>query len=228
MQFDLNDKEYFDAMNLYLTGDYKKARASFERLVEKYPKSTALLLYLGDMCYSMGELEHALVIYKRATDANPAFGLGYYKSGVCAYRAGRLLIALENFQKVIDLREQGQSHAMANYFIGLINYFLGNDKESLSHFESLRKESPESKIANYYLAQLKMRSNDLDNVMALLGELVEKSPEFAEVYYLLGQAAYKKHDIRQAINYLQKALQLNPDDSRCKNLLLLLTDTSWP
>jgi tetratricopeptide (TPR) repeat protein len=112
---------------------------------------------------------------------------------------------------------------MATYFIGLINFFLGNSKESIQSFEQMKKKSGESNISNYFLAQLKLSNNEFKESISLLEELLDITPNFAELYYLLGNAYYKLHDNFKAIQYFNKALELNPQDNRSKEMLELFS-----
>jgi tetratricopeptide (TPR) repeat protein len=213
-------------LQLYLAGDWTSARRAFEDLRIRYEESAVLYLHLGDVEYSLGALDKAAELYQKAIDIQPDFGLAYYRAGVCLHRAGRLEQALACFEKVVAMKNQ--SHAMAAYFVGLINLFLGRDEAAMRGFSHLRRESRESKIANYYLAQLKIKANDFEEALDLLRELVEQTPQFAEVHYLLGVVNYRLHRITEAIQCFKKALELDPQDERSRSRLMQLTDVQWP
>ena len=220
MQFDQSDPDYLNGMKNYLSGEWIQAEKIFKELKDKYPESTFIHMLLGNIYYSLGRLNDALISYQKGIKINPNSGIIYYKMGVCAYRAGRIEDALKYFKKVKEKEEN--SHAMAIYFIALINYFLGNHSESMMYFEKLKKASKESRIANYYLAQIKLNNNEVREAISLLEELIEVTPNFAEIYYLLGNAYYKIHDNIKAIKCIKKALELNPGDKRSKTMLELL------
>ena len=221
-----NDPAYIESMRLFLLGKWKEAEEAFLDLEKTYPTSTFVKLILGNIHYSLGSLETSVDYYQKAVELDPEFGNAYYKLGVCYYRMGKLLKALEAFNKVVDLKNQ--SHAMASYFIGLINVFIGHDKPSLEGFEALRKVSPESKIANFYLAQLKIKQKNHTEAIELLEELTEVTPNFAEVHYMLGTAKFGLGKNTEAIQSFRKALELNPEDNRSRSKLTLLTDVQWP
>lgn len=226
MNLDFTDKDFLEAMTLYLSGQWREAKEKLTKLCEEYPESTFIRLLLGNTNYSLGKLTEALENYLQSVKINPEFSIAYYKAGVCAYRSGKLKEALSYFDKVIQLN--GQSHAMASYFKGIINFFLGDDKNALDGFAELKDASKESYIANYYMAQLKIKNHDFDEAVQILEELIEVAPDFAEVYFLLGTAYYKLHKNMKAIKCFRKAQELNPTDKRSRNFLELLTDTSWP
>ncbi|MEX2444428.1 MAG: tetratricopeptide repeat protein [Alkalispirochaeta sp.] len=220
------DEHYIDAMGKYLSGQWAEADAAFKALDEKYQGESFIKLLRGNIAYSRGELEDAVDRYNEAIEARPKFGNAYYKLGVCLYRMGRLKQALEAFQSVVNMGSQ--SHAMAQYFVGLIHLFLGEDHAAAQAFDGFHTASPESRIANFYLAQLKIKHKEFDEALQLLGDLVDETPDFAEVHYMLGTVHYGLHNNTEAIKCFQRALDLNPEDERSKTKLTLLTDVQWP
>ncbi len=226
MQLNPSDPEYIEAMNFYLTGDWKSSEAAFTKLASRFPDTPFLFLLRGNTYYSMGRLDRSVEMYEQAIKLKPDFGSAFYKLGVCLYRLGKLQRALDSFRTVVE--QGGQSHAMALYFIGLINVLLGKDDDAVGAFADFRKVSPESHIANFYLAQLRKKRHEFDKALTLLNELAEETPRFAEVHYMLGMTHYGLHNNTDAIKSFRRALDLNPNDQRCKTKLTLLTDIPWP
>lgn len=221
-----SDPNYQEAMRLYLSGEWAEAEKAFLALSKSYPDSSFAHLILGNIYYSLGKLDTSVEEYEKAIEIHPEFGVALYKLGVCQYRMGKLSEALESFQRVID--SGSQSHAMAAYFIGLINFFLGNDESAAVAFERFRDLSPESMIANYYLAQLRIKRKEYDKARELLQELAAETPNFAEVHYMMGVTNFGLHDTTGAMVSLRKALEINPDDDRARSKLTLISDVQWP
>lgn len=222
MSLDLSNNDYSVAIEHYLNGKWNEAKSAFEALLKRYPTDHFLPLLIGNTMYSLGRLDESIDYYNDAIKLKPDFGNAYYKLGVCYYRCGRLEEGLAAFTKVLELRDQ--SHAMASYFIGLINHLLGADEAALEGFTNLRKVSPSSLIANFYLAQLKMKERKYEEALQLLRELSEVTPNLAEVHYLLGTAQFRLHNNTEAIKSYRKTLELNPEDSRARSVLELLID----
>jgi tetratricopeptide (TPR) repeat protein len=220
-----SDPQYIDAMTLYMSGKWKEAEVAFTKLHQEYPENTFLVLNLAQIYYSLGRLDDAIELNLQALEMNPNLGIAYYRLGVCYFRAGRLVRALDAFNKVVE--SSSQSHAMARYFVGLINFFLGNDENSEKAFAEFRGISKESMIANFFLAQLKLKHNSHQEALDLLTELVQETPKFSEVHYMMGQAYYGLHDNQDAIKCFQKVLEINPKDKRAKTKLTLMTDIDW-
>jgi tetratricopeptide (TPR) repeat protein len=115
---------------------------------------------------------------------------------------------------------------MSNYWIGLINNFLGNDDEALEAFTVLHRESRESQLANFFLAQLLMKRNEHKKALGLLQELLTLTPDFAEVHFLIGQAYAGLYQNIEAIQSFRKTLELNPADKRAQLILEQYTGDS--
>lgn len=226
MQLDLSQPEVSDAMQHYLNGDWTNASASVQKLMEANPDNHYYPLILGNIMYSMGELDRSAELYEKAIEIKPDLGIAYYKLGVCYYRSGKLEQGLDAFQKILELKDQ--SHAMASYFVGLINHLLGNDAAAEKGFSILHEKSPESLIANYYLAQLKLKENKYREALDLLEDLVKVAPSLAEVHYLIGTAKLRLHENFEAIKCFRRTLELNPNDSRAKSALELLLNVQEP
>ncbi|MDF1569051.1 MAG: tetratricopeptide repeat protein [Spirochaetaceae bacterium] len=226
MKLKHDDPEYISAMRLLILGDWDKAEEAFLKSAETYRESAFIQLALGNIAYSRGKLDVSAEYYDSAIELKPDFSTAYYKKGVCLYRMGLLEHSLETFKKILTF--PNQSHAMASYFIGLINNFLGRDNEAVEAFAELRQTSPESKIANFYMAQLLYKQHNFDEAVELLSELLDVAPQFAEVQFQMGKTLLAKHKDFEAIKYYKNAPELNPSDSHAKSALELLTDVQWP
>ncbi len=215
-----------EAMRNYLLGSWEEARAGFEALLKEDPENYFYYFILGEILYAMGKLSDAADRYTRAVELKGDFGVAYYKLGVCDYRMGRLEKSLKSFSTLLGMKDQ--SHAMASYFYGIINLFLGNDEDAEKGFKILRSESNESHISNFYLALLKMKHQRHEESLALLEELLKTTPNLAEVHFMKGTVFMGMHKNMDAIASFRRALELNPRDLRAKASLELLTDVQEP
>ena len=220
-----SDPEYINAMSFYMQGKWNEAENAFLDLQKAYPESDVVQLNLGNIYYSLGDLNKSIVFYEQALELQPDWGIGFYKLGVTYFRAGRLVKALEAFNKVLELKNQ--SHAMASYFVGLINFFLGRDEVAESTFGQFHDIAPESMIANFFLAQIKIKKNEYEDAVELLTELLAETPNLSEGHYMLGQAYYGLHKNADAIQAFRRVLEINPEDQRAKTKLTLMTDIEW-
>jgi tetratricopeptide (TPR) repeat protein len=219
-----SEPEYAAAMQTYLTGDREESRKVIETLLKKNPDDPTLLLLLGNIKYTLGLLGESAAHYERAIQVDPGFCQAYFKLGVCYVRMGKLNEALRAFRK--NLESGCSGHTMSNYWIGLINNFLGNDDEALEAFTILHRESKESQLANFFLAQLLMKRNRHAEALVLLNDLLTLTPDFAEVHFLIGQAYAGQYRTMEAIQSFRKTLELNPSDKRAQLIIEQYTGDS--
>ena len=224
--FDMSQPDTAEAMRLHLLGEREGARAAFEKLLAKDPKNYFFHYLLGETKYATGLLDEAVRHYRAAIELKPDFGVAFYKVGVCYYRMGQLEKSLESFSTLLKMK--GQGHAMASYFFGLINQFLGNDEEAEEGFRILRGASRQSLIANYYLAQLKLKQNRHQEALDLLEELLQATPHLAEGHYLKGMVYMGMHRNMDAVISFRKTLELNPNDKRARGNVEMLTEVPEP
>ncbi len=226
MSVQLSFPEFSDALQAYFKGDHQSALKAFTKLSQSHPDNASVFIFLGNVHYALGSLEEALRNYEKAAELEPNHGHAYYKLGVCAFRAGYLERALDAFSENIAL--EGQSHVMSDYWVGLIDYFLGRDDAALAAFGRLKQASPESLFANFFMAQLLIKHNRCQEALVLLAELVEKTPTLSEAHYLMGQAYKCQYKNVEAIASFRKALSIAPDDQRVRAELENLTEVAAP
>ncbi len=219
---DLSDPGTAGAIRMHLLGDREAAQRALEALVARNPGNCLFHYLLGETKYALGLLDEAVRHYQDAIDLKPDFGVAYYKMGTCLYRRGRLARSLACFDRLLSMT--GQGHAMASYFFGLINQFLGNDAAAEEGFRVLRRQSPQSLIASYYLANIRLRSNRFAEALELLDELLALTPNLAEVHYLKGMVFMGMHRNMEAIACFRRTLELNPADARARGNLEMLTE----
>jgi len=224
--FDLSSPQTQEAMKHHLLGEREEAEKAFEKLLKVDSRNHFFHYMLGETQYALGRLKDSVLEYQKAIDLKPDFGVAWYKMGVCYHRMGQLEKSLECF--TVLLKMPGQGHAMASYFVGLINQFLGNDEEAEEGFRILRGSSRESLIANYYLAQLKIKHHRYQEALDLLDELLAATPTLAEVHFQKGVVHMAMHNNMEAIRCFRRTLELNSEDARARGNLELLTEVPEP
>jgi len=222
MTMDLSFPDFSAALTSYFMGDKPAALEALTRLSAEHPDNASICILLGNLHYSRGALDEALRSYRKAVELGPKYGHAYYKLGVCSFRAGLLDEARDAFCRNLEL--QGQSHAMSNYWIGLIDYFLGKDEQALDSFHRLKEQSAESGFANFFMAQLLVKHNRHQEALDLLDELLSRTPDFSEALYLRAQALRGLYKNFEAVQCLRRALELAPGDKRIQMEMETLTE----
>jgi tetratricopeptide (TPR) repeat protein len=226
MTMDLSFPDFSEALKAYFMGDKPVALKALTRLAAEHPDNAAVFIMLGNVHYSLGALDEALLNFRKAVELGPEYGHAYYKLGVCSFRAGLLDEAREAFSRNLTLA--GQSHANSNYWIGLIDFFLGKDDDALESFRRLKEESPQSNFANFFMAQMLVKHNRHQEALVLLDELLERTPDFVEALYLRAQSLKGLYKNFESMQCLRKALELAPGDAKIQMELEMLVEVPAP
>jgi protein O-GlcNAc transferase len=86
-------------------GENEKAYQEFTLVVRdpSFPTPEKPLYNLGELYLRDGNLELALMHFRRATEKNPNFAMGYRGLGKVHLRLGELEASVENFEKALEL-----------------------------------------------------------------------------------------------------------------------------
>lgn len=90
MAMDLSFPDFSEALKAYFMGDKPVALKALTRLAAEHPDNASVFIMLGNVHYSLGALDEALLNFRKAVELGPEYGHALYKLGVCAFRAGAL------------------------------------------------------------------------------------------------------------------------------------------
>ncbi len=221
-----NHPLFAEGMEAYLIGEWLKAKDSFISLDKDYPNNEHITFILGNISYSLGELEKAVEFYNKTISLSQNCGNAYYRLGVTFFKMGKFNESEKIF--TTSLNTEGSDHVMVYYYLGLLSMSLGKDVNAIEYFDKLRVQSPQTKMAEFYEAQLKVKQHEFDSAIKLLEDFLNVSPDFAEAHHLLGVAYMGIHKNLKALGFFRKALELNPVDKRSSIMVDTLSDTDWP
>jgi tetratricopeptide (TPR) repeat protein len=145
---------------MYIQGDdYDKgiAERKLDELLERYPKDTNLLTFMGDV-FSYYDNEEALKDYKKAVEINPNNAYAYSGMASIYYDQGKYDKNLEMAKKAYDLAPW-DSILQHNYANAL--YGEGRYKDAIIQYEDLTSWDPQHLWAYHDLAQLYRLTDDL-------------------------------------------------------------------
>ena len=140
--------------------DYKNVLTKFDEVISKFPRTSAgklSLLYKGNICLRLGEMEGAIEAYQAFLDKGgkeklyrslAMEGLGYAYEGKKDYQK-----ALESYQKVVEM---GDGIPLADTYLNMGRCYekLGKTKEALESYRNFVKVSPKSPMTNTVLRKI--------------------------------------------------------------------------
>ena len=88
MTMDLSFPDFSEALKAYFMGDKPVALKALTRLAAEHPDNAAVFIMLGNVHYSLGALDEALLNFRKAVELGPEYGHALYKMGVCSFAPG--------------------------------------------------------------------------------------------------------------------------------------------
>lgn len=171
---------------------------------------------VGDLAYLTGDIELAIENQGKSLKHLPEFTDSIYSLGISFFRMGMIKKAINYFEKCI---EKNPEFSMAYYWLGHSYYHTGNIDKAINNFLKLIEHSPESKIAHYHLGISYHSKGEEEKALKHFKILEELGVEYSSLFFHIGNVCFLLHNIPEAIKYLKKALELNPEEERARNLL---------
>ena len=100
MTMDLSFPDFSEALKTYFMGDKRAALEELTRLAAEHPDNASVFILLGNVHYSLGALDEALLNYRKAVELGPEYGHALYKLGMMAERKGDKAAARTYFMRV--------------------------------------------------------------------------------------------------------------------------------
>lgn len=210
------------ASEKYMSGNLDEAYNMLENLIDKkgvkgkQAQKTAEVLtriqlergytLMGKIAHRRGNLEDAVVQFKKAAAENPA--------GTNA----RFLLALVYFDKGDYASAEPLLKDLAHkkcefqyvYNLAVTQERLGKKEESIASFKKAIAIDPASAEPHFCLGEMYQQEKDYDNAIAKYNEALSINPKFAEAYNNLGVIHASRGDFPASVAAFQKALELKP------------------
>ena len=187
-----------------------KARLVLGDLHERYPTSSEISFYLGELELERKESDSALVYYKEVhpdySKYDQAVGrISYIYRDQKNYSEGE-----EYLKSVLKKRPD-----MVNYYPVLASFYEDENKlsDAVSALEMGRERFPQDENVLYYLGFLYDRAGKKEDSLSTMKALLQVSPNNANALNFVGYTLLERGtDLIKASEYLEKAVQLKPKD----------------
>lgn len=207
---DFSKMMYYMATGLSMTmWDYSTIRMLYRSFVDNF----SIFVYdlCGNILNAMKKYNGALKLYENALEKAGYSDTFYTKIGNISLKKGDPHVALECYQKALDLNPDNPT-----LWIKLVNllqtYYQEDVEQIIKCYQNIVEFDPKNASIFYELGHLYIKLNDIFNAVYAFKKAVELDPENPFYRNSLGYVLVQLNDFDAAIDEYQKAIKLNPDD----------------
>jgi tetratricopeptide (TPR) repeat protein len=173
---------------------------------------------LGRAYSQGGDLSSAAGVLRKAVDSNPADQESRYALGRTLVAMGQIDKGREELDKFDEIRQRVNS-ANNNYQTALSRLADGNFSEAEKLFRESVRLAPAYGPALHSLGALLLDRGSPEKALDFLRRAAEANPLNADTWYSLGLAYSKSGKVPEALDASNRAVILNEDDERYRQLL---------
>lgn len=183
---------------LIINGQFEEAGKVLTNGIDRFPKSSRLVIALSLLRLDLGYSDEALIEYERARSLYPDSPAVWKLLGMIQRTQGDFSNAVKSFQRAAELDKKD---AQTFLFMGLAQERIeGGTSAALADFESAIEIAPTLVEARFEAASIYLLiKGDSVRAISLLTEITSVDPTYAPAYRLLAQAyqrtgAFEKAD----------------------------------
>jgi tetratricopeptide (TPR) repeat protein len=175
------------------------------RAIELLPDNVTAYLQLGNLFFSFGQYQDALVTYQRGLEIDENEPEVYFSIGASYERLEDYNQALMAYDKAIELAPDNPDFYVAQ---GTVLFRLQNYDQATIAFRAALSLGTKSVNAYYGMAAIMIREGDDEGAIILLEELVRLAPEDAFYHCILGDSYRRLERTNQAIEAYKECVSL--------------------
>ena len=199
------DKTSWEFLGNYyrMTKDYAKARAIYQRALEKWPDTPGLQLDIADMYYRDGRMKKAASILDPFLTEYPNNGRAHFLQGKLLRKEGEKAEAKQQF---LLAKKYDSDSADAFFYYGLSLFEERQYENAKEEITSALNLKPDSIKALMILAEIYYRINDDERALTTVNKVLGLQPGDLDATLLRGNVNAQMEDYRAAINDYQYVL----------------------
>jgi tetratricopeptide (TPR) repeat protein len=162
------------------------ARSALESLSTQDTKSALYPYWLGRLDYDAHRYSEATHHFQRAITLDPTMARAYDNLGLCYFYQNQNGLAVENFNKAIEL-DRNSPHPSAWPYLNraLTLQFVGQAQEAETDLREALRLDPQLAVAHYRLGNVLQGKGQLDAAVQELSEAVRLDDKYAEPHVAL-------------------------------------------
>ena len=201
-------------VNLYNLGQLAVVVEQAEILTQQYSNSFFVWNILGASNLGLGKIEKASQAFKKVTELNPHYEVGFNNLGVTFKEQGRLDAALEAFNKALSIKP---AYAEALNNIGNVMSDQGKLDKSIEAYKQAITIKPDYADAYYNMGDALKNQYELEDAIEAYNKAISLKPDHHEAHNNMGLILQYLNKFDEAIEYYKKSLSIKPDYAEAYN-----------
>jgi tetratricopeptide (TPR) repeat protein len=220
--------EFSKALNLFNSGEYRKALARFQELQGIAEQASdvdraTLDLYtceahvaIAKECADAKDVDGAVREMEAAVAIKPMFADLHYKLGVLYGQRERLEDARNCFRNSLEINNK---FFRSRIYLSMISRRLGDMDGAVREAVTSKHSCPNFYRETLDALVMTLRTGNDEEIARLYSELIEERPSSAQISRELAIEAIQNGNMEEAIRELKKAIALKPDYPDLHNYL---------
>lgn len=175
---------------------------------------------LANAWFQQGKQSEAIEILKQTVRKYPEALMPHLVLAQLESRAGRLEDAEQTLRETTRISPDGVE---ANFELGAVLQRQQKHEEAVARFRRAVKIKPDFGLAHYHLGLSLLRLGDPGETIEAFRETVRYRPDLAAAHRILGQLLLQAGERTEALKYLRQAADLDPGDSKTRQILNSVT-----
>ncbi|MDB4092446.1 tetratricopeptide repeat protein [bacterium] len=195
-------------IKLYNQRQFQQVLQEAENLLQRFPKSPILFNIQGTALKSLGQLDAAIEVFKKALAIEANYADAHSNMGVAFQKKGELDQAIEAYSKAISINP---NYTEAYYNLGNTLTEQNNFDEAIKAYNKaiiIKSDYPD--VYNNMGIALQNQGKFEEAVDAYKKALILR-PDYTDVYFSMGIALQNQGDLDKAVDAYSKALAVKPD-----------------
>ena len=203
----------------------KDALSALQKAAALLPDDVEVHINLGNVLQDIGQIDGAIVSYRRALGFNPHIAEVHNNLGNALKDLGQLDTAVASYRRALNINPQ---YAEAYNNLGAALHDLGRFDDAVASFRHALEINPSFTEVYGNLGNALKDLGCFDDALASFRRALEIQPDSAEVHNNLGAALEALGQAADAVASYRRALEIKPDyadaHSNLAHILLALGD----
>jgi len=208
--------EIDSVISLYSNGEFQYALNELTELIKDFPKDSILQNINGACHQALGDLDSAVISYKKAIEINSDYSKAHYNLAGTLYELGKFNESIKSYELSLSI---DPDYAEAHNNLGNVFKDIGWLDESIISYKKAISIQPEYFEANYSLATVFQELEEFDKMINYLEKAASINPDLAEVHNKIGIGLKQVGRFEDSVESFKRALGINPDYSDAYNNL---------